>query len=109
LPPGLEAGEHSAGRQPGATPQDLRLRLLKGNTIKKTIIKEKRVRYVFWGQKAALCFALRLLKRSEDSFVSQPPGSQSLSLSHFQKQHHFAIVDPSKFGATPTPFPTAKI
>ncbi|ONM17433.1 Serine/threonine-protein kinase SRK2A, partial [Zea mays] len=28
LPPRLEAGEHAAGRQPGASPQDLRLRLL---------------------------------------------------------------------------------
>ena len=30
LPPGFEAGEHAAGRQPGAPPQDLRLRLLQG-------------------------------------------------------------------------------
>lgn len=30
LPPGPEAGEHAAGRQPGASPQDLRLRLLQG-------------------------------------------------------------------------------
>jgi hypothetical protein len=30
LPPRLEAGEHAAGRQPGASPQDLRLWLLQG-------------------------------------------------------------------------------
>ena len=30
LPPRLEAGEHAAGRQPGALPQDLRLWLLQG-------------------------------------------------------------------------------
>ena len=30
LPPGLEAGEHAAGWQPGAAPEDLRLWLLQG-------------------------------------------------------------------------------
>jgi hypothetical protein len=33
LPPRPQAREHAAGRQPGAPPQDLRLRLLQGATL----------------------------------------------------------------------------
>jgi len=33
LPPGLEAGEHAAGWQPGAAPEDLRLWLLQGTSF----------------------------------------------------------------------------
>jgi hypothetical protein len=33
LPPGFEAGEHAAGWQPCAAPQDLRLWLLQGNNF----------------------------------------------------------------------------